>query len=191
MLFGVDTSGKIGQGNLYVAAIEYQKTDILADLRTKVAKRHKALASRRRMKASELNDNEKKWFIDNFSLNYSSSCLSIPVFSQLRCKFMYIKNWRFKILASAIYLTLKNRVKDSDVILLDRDYSEDVMKHLKRCIEFLFSLDNKHDVVVDVGTSFNEVIALADLVAGCSSHRIAKFKELQLREIEDMVRLLK
>jgi len=181
MLFGLDTSGKVGQGSLYISIVENRYIDILSDLRKKIRKRHVALASRRRIKSNTLNDIELKWFIENLKSSHSSCYLSISAFSELRSKFMHIKNWKFKILACTFYLASKNLVNKNDVILIDRDYSEDVMRDLLRYLKRLFEYNSKNDIILDVGTSFNDVITLADIIAGCSKKNIAKCVEIKPR----------
>lgn len=191
MLFGVDTSGKIGQGTLYISIVEDGKTSVLSELRKKIEKRHLALASRRRIKASNLNQLELKWFIDSLPLNYDSSCLSISTFSKLRKRFMNVKNWKIKILACAVYITSRRIVANDAVILIDRDYSEDVMKNLIKYIGLFFEYFDTNRVVVDVGTSFNEVIALADIVAGCSKRSVMTCREIKYEEIEKLMGIIK
>src|SRR3990167_2856150 len=164
MLFGIDTSGKIGQGSLYISIVENRQTSILDDLRKKVEKRHMALASRRRIKASNLNSVELNWFIENFGSKYSCSYLSIGAFSFLRNKFMRVKNWQFKILACTFYLAMKKNVKDGDVVLIDRDYSEDVMKLLMKYLHLIMDYSGKINIAIETGTSFNEVIVFADMI---------------------------
>ncbi|MBI4439005.1 hypothetical protein HY640_03690 [Candidatus Woesearchaeota archaeon] len=190
MLFGIDTSGKIGQGGLYISIVENRQTSILNDLRKKVEKRHMALASRRRIKASNLNSAELNWFIENFGSKYSCSYLSIGTFSFLRNKFMRVKNWQFKILACTFYLAMKKHVKDGDVVLIDRDYSEDVMKLLMKYLHLIMDYSGKLNVTAETGTSFNEVIVLADMIAGCGKRGALKCAEIKPEEISYLMRIL-
>ena len=61
MLIGVDTSGKIGQGNLFTVAVVYEKSEMMNGLRKRISKRHPGLANRRRIKASDLKKDELEW----------------------------------------------------------------------------------------------------------------------------------
>jgi len=191
MLFGVDTSGKIGQGNLYLSVVEYKQTDIMEKLREKVSKRHMALASRRRIKATDLKESELKWFVDNFLLKYSASILSISSFSALRKEMLNVKDWKFKTLASSIYFSSKNLIRNNDVLLIDRDYSENVMKSILAYTRTLFEKLDRKNVIVEVGTSFNEVIAIADIVAGCAKRKQVDCKKLKPKDLAEILRSLR
>lgn len=98
-------------------------------------------------------------------------------------------NWRFKALSCVIYLASKNHVKSGDVILIDRDYSEDVMKKIFEHVKFLFKYHGKQ-VIVESGDSFNEIIAKADLIAGCGRKNVIKPHKIEIKEIIKLVRLL-
>lgn len=181
-LIGVDTSGKIGEGNLFIAAVEYRKTDFLERLRKKVRKRNPGIASRRRIKANELNDIELQWIARNFNANYNSTNLPITGYASLKRNLLRVPAWKFKTLAAAIFLTAQELTKEGDVMLIDRDYSENVMPLVLENVKVLFEKGNKH-VIVESGTSYNEVIALADLIAGCSRRKAVQAKELNAEEI--------
>ncbi|MCX6815204.1 MAG: hypothetical protein NTY20_06160 [Candidatus Aenigmarchaeota archaeon] len=140
MLFGIDASGKIGEGNIYIAVVEHKNTDFISLLRDVVRKRHNALASRRRIKASALTENEFECISKNFDSPYSVSFIGINSFFHLRNKMRDYKHWKFKILASAIFLTCDRMVKTGDVILVDRDYTEDVMSVLFKYMKLLFEV---------------------------------------------------
>lgn len=58
MLFGVDTSGKIGEGNLYIAVVRHKDSDFMKHLRERVSRRNRAVSVRRRIKASSLKEDE-------------------------------------------------------------------------------------------------------------------------------------
>lgn len=187
MLFGVDTSGKIGEGNLYIAIVGHEKTDIMHIIREKLNKRHGGLASRRRIKASTLKDDELDLVVKNIKHGYEGVVLTISDFSEIKKRASCIKDWKIKALAAAIYLCSRRIVKKSDVVLVDRDYSEDVMKNLFSYMKTLLSGEGK-DVVFESGTSFNEVIGKADLIAGCLRRGRIRPRKIEVKEI---VRLVK
>lgn len=190
MLFGVDTSGKIGEGNIYIAVVEHRNTDFMPLLRDVVRKRHRALAERRRIKASELTENELGWISRSFDSGYSASFIGINTFSGVRGRMMAFKNWKLKVLASAIFLTCPRSLKNEDVILVDRDYSENVMSDVFRYMRLLFEINGKKPII-EAGTSFNEVIAKADLIAGCARRGKVKTRELKEKDIMETARIFK
>lgn len=71
------------------------------------------------------------------------------------------------------------------MVLIDKDYGLEQMKNICHYVERLFFiLDRKH-ITADIGTSYNEVIGLADLIAGaCKKNRSRCSKELRIEEIE-------
>ena len=189
MLIGVDTSGKIGEGNLFAAAVVFEKSDIMVKLREKVAKRHQALANRRRIKASDLKKNELEWFKENLNLKYSGITLGISDFVLIKKAVCDLQDWKIKTLASLFFMLCGNTAKTNDVILIDRDYSEKVMDNIIKYVTYLFN-KTKRKVIVEVGTSFNEVIAEADLIAGCMRKKIIRSKNLNTKELISLVKIL-
>jgi len=189
MLYGVDTSGKIGEGNLYIAIVRHEETDIMNILRDKVRRRHRGLSSRRRIKASYLTRDELGWVVNNFKSRHDGVVLSIPDFSDIKKHVSHFKSWKIKVLASAIYLGCRRIVKTGDIILVDRDYSENVMKNLFDYLGCLFKSDKKN-VVIESGTSFNEVIAKADLIAGCMRRNVIKPRKISIKEIIRLAKLM-
>ncbi len=190
MLFGVDTSGKIGEGNLYIAVVKHKDSNFMKLLREKISKRHRALASRRRIKSSSLKKEELSWVIENFDTDFACSVLTIADFSKLRKELMRISNWKFKVLACAIYLTSRDIVKSNDVLLIDRDYSSGVMMKIFEYLKFFFKLSGKV-IIAESGNSFNETIAKADLIAGCGRRKVITPKKLSTLKIKRLVKLLK
>jgi hypothetical protein len=174
---------------LYIAIVRHEETNIMALLREKVRKRHRGLADRRRIKASDLIEHELIWLINNFKPRYDGIALTISDFSDIKENTSYIKDWKIKILASAVYLTCRDLVKSGDVILIDRDYSENVMKNLFNYLELLFRTEGKK-VVIESGTSFNEVIAKADLIAGCLRGGVIRARKAPIKEITRLVKML-
>lgn len=189
MLFGIDTSGKIGEGNLYIAVVRHKDSDFMKLLREKVRKRHRALASRRRIKASSLRKEELSWVADNFDTMFSCSVVTISDFSRLRDNLMHISNWKFKILSCAIYLTCKDMIKARNVLLIDRDYSENVMRKVFDYTKFFFML-SKRDIIAESGDSFNDTVAKADLIAGCGRKGVIIPKKLSTVKINSLVKML-
>lgn len=190
MLLGVDTSGKIGQGNLYIAIVKHRDSDFMKLLREKIRKRNKAIASRRRIKASSLNKEELLWVAKNFDTYFTCSVLTISDFSKLRKELMSISNWKFKILSCVIYVTCRDKVKSNDVLLIDRDYSHNMMKRIFEYLKFFFKLSKKN-IIAESGDSFNETIAKADLIAGCGRNKIITPTKLSTGKIKRLVKLLK
>jgi hypothetical protein len=113
----------------------------------------------------------------------------IPDFSELRKRISYLNNWKFKVLSCAIYLSCKNHVKSGNVILIDRDYSENVMKTIFGYVRILFKTHG-NEVIVESGDSFNETIAKADLIAGCGRKGVIKPHRIEPKEILKLVKLL-
>jgi len=186
MLFGVDTSGKIGEGNLFIAAVKHENTDFMGKLREMIAKRHRGLSGRRRIKASFLNDKELAFVAHNIRSQHEGSVLTISDFSEIRKNVCNLRDWKIKSLAAAIYMSSKRIVKNGDVVLVDRDYSEDVMKNLLAYLKTMFASDGKN-VTMESGTSFNEVIAKADLIAGCLRKGTIKPNKINVKEITRLV----
>jgi len=182
MLYGVDTSGKIGEGSLYIAIVRHEETGIMNILRDKVRRRHKGLSSRRRIKASYLTKDELGWVLKNFKSRHDGVALSIPDFSDIKKHASHIKSWKIKVLAAAIYLAGRRIIKSGDVVLIDRDYSGDVMKSLLYYLRSLFAADKK-EVTFESGTSFNEVIAKADLIAGCMRRNVIMPRKTSVKEV--------
>lgn len=189
MLFGVDTSGKIGEGNLYIAVVGHKDSDFMKQLRERVSARNKALSSRRRVKASSLKEDELSWVSQKFNSDFSCSALKISDFSEVRKRIFYLNNWKFRALSCAIYLVCKNHVKSGDVVLIDRDYSENVMKNIFEYVRILFKSHGK-EVIVESGDSFNETVAKADLIAGCGRKGVIKPHKIDPKEILKLVKLL-
>jgi hypothetical protein len=189
MLFGVDTSGKIGEGNLYMAVVRHKDSDFMKLLRERVSKRNRAMSLRRRIKASSLKEDELRWVSQNFNSGFSCYALTISDFSEIRKAVLSARDWKFKTLSSLIYITCRNYTKNGDVLLIDRDYSEDVMKTVFGYVKAIFKMHGI-DVIVESGDSFNEIIAKADLIAGCCRKNVIKPHEVETKEIIRMIRLL-
>jgi len=182
MIIGVDSSGKIGS-TMYIAAVflDHDET-VLKQLRKKVKSRHLALASRRRIKANALRKSELDFVRQTIKSNYEIIKLPATQYRVLKQKSKNVPRWKFAMLSHIIFELIKKNIHNKDVILIDRDYDIVRMKYL---CERIMSLAKQAglDIFVETGTSFNDAIALADLVAGCARKKVIKSKELSTKKI--------
>lgn len=185
MLIGIDTSGKIGQLPIGLGAVKLVSSGILDEIKAKAGERKKILTRRRRIKASDLVEQEIEYSFSRINMPKSSTLLKSEEYRILKEEYYYIKDWKFKILASCIHYIANNITDEHDVILIDKDYGLEQMKNLCHYVgRLFFVLDEKH-ITVDIGTSYNEVIGLADLIAGaCKKNQGRCSKEMKLEEIE-------
>ncbi|VVB95541.1 Uncharacterised protein [uncultured archaeon] len=185
MLIGIDTSGKIGQLPIGFGAVKLVNSGILDEIKTKAGKRKKILTRRRRIKAADLVEEEIEYSVSRINMPKSSTLLKSEEYRILKDEHYYIKDWKFKLLASCIHYIASDITNEHDVVLIDKDYGLEQMKNLCHHVERLFvALDKKH-ITVDIGTSYNEVIGLADLIAGaCKRNHCHCSKELRLEEID-------
>jgi len=186
MLFGIDTSGKIGEGNLFIATVKHENTDVMDKLREMIAKRHRGLSGRRRIKASSLNHKELAFAAANIKSQYGGAVLTISDLSEVRKSVCNIRDWKIKSLAAAVFLSARKIVRNGDVVLVDRDYSEDVMRNLLAYLKTIFASEGKN-IAVESGTSFNDVIAKADLIAGCLRKSVIKPGKIQAKDVIKLV----
>lgn len=188
-VIGVDTSGKVRQTPLYVAAVKLEnRDDLLRKLREKASKRKRGLLSRRNIKAVDLKRNELKFFMDNLRQPYSVSVMTSKNLEDILKKFRHEKNWGFKLLAAQIHFVSDRHTKSGDVIVIDRDYTSSVMDELSNFVRRLFEKDSK-DVHVLIGSRYTEeAIQLADLVAGSARKRIIESRIFDIKNAEVRMR---
>lgn len=185
MLIGIDTSGKIGQLPIGFGAVKLVNGGILDEIKAKAGERKKILTRRRRIKASDLVEQEIEYSFSHISMPKSSTLLKSEEYRILKEKYSTIKDWKFKLLASCIHFIACDITEEHDVILIDKDYGLEQMKNLCHYVKRLFSILDEKNITVDIGTSYNEVIGLADLIAGaCKKNRGRCSKELRPEEIE-------
>jgi len=185
MLIGIDTSGKIGQLPLALGAIKLIKSGALDGIKAKAGERKKILTRRRRIKATDLVRQEINYSFSRINMPRSSTLLKSEEYRLLKEIYSNIRDWKFKLLASCIHFIACDITEENDVVLIDKDYGLEQMKNICHYVERLFFiLDRKH-ITADIGTSYNEVIGLADLIAGaCKKNRSRCSKELRIEEIE-------
>ncbi len=191
VVVGVDTSGKVNQPPLYVAAVKLENRDnLLKILREKASKRKSGLLSRKSIKAIDLTSNELKFFVDNLKQPYSVSVMTSSSLENIVKKFRHEKNWEFKLLAAQIHFVCDKYIKSGDVIVVDRDYTSPVMDELSNYVKRLFERDSKR-VHVLIGSRYTEeAIQLADLVAGSARKRIIKPKVFDVKDAELRIKFL-
>jgi len=74
------------------------------------------------------------------------------------------------------------------VILIDKDYDYDKMRFLCSSVAFLLRKFEGKDLNVEVGTSYNESIGLADIVAKLARLGRLHADELGTDELKDIMR---
>ncbi len=167
MLIGIDTSGKIGQLPIGLGAVRLVKSGILDEIKAKAGERKKILTKRRRIKAVDLVGQEINFSLSCSDMPKSSTLLKSEDYRILREKYASIKDWKFKILASCIHFIATDITEENDVVLIDKDYGLEQMKNLCYYIARLFFVLDEKNITVDIRTSYNEVIGLADLNSRC------------------------
>jgi len=186
MLIGIDTSGKLGQLPIGLGAVKLVKSGILDEIKAKAGKRKKILTRRRRIKAADLVGQEIDYSLYLIDMPKSSTLLKSEEYRLLKNKYSSAKDWKFKVLASCIHFIASDITEENDVVLIDKDYGLEQMKNICHYVGRLFLSFNEKHITVDIGTSYNEVIGLADLIAGaCKKNQIRCSKELKLEEIEN------
>lgn len=185
MLIGIDTSGKLGQMPMSLGAVKLIRNGLLDKIKAKAGERKKILTRRRRIKATDLIYQEVDYSISLIDMPKSSTLLRSEDYRLLKEKYSSIKDWKFKILASCIHFIACDITKIDDVILIDKDYGLEQMKNICHYVRRLFFCLDEKNITVDIGTSYNEVIGLADLIAGaCKKNRSRCSKQLRLEEID-------
>jgi len=162
MIVAVDTSGKIDQLPMWIGVVKPIRRGILDNLRKSVGERVPVLLTRRRLDGKYLNQEEIKTLKKN--VNFSTKVLRAPTYASCLRDFRLLHDPKVRILASAIFLALRDlRVQEEDVILIDKDYDYDKMRFLCSSVAFLLRKFEGKDLNVEVGTSYNESIGLADI----------------------------
>ena len=126
-MLALDTSGKISQFPIIVAVAKAEKIKIISELREKVRKRHKGIACRKRIKSSDLTNNELNWFMNK--IDFPFRVVECDAFQYRTFKSLYgvKKKWKFVFLTLGYYLTISGLVKNEEEILLDQDYDKNSM----------------------------------------------------------------
>ncbi|MCK4405649.1 MAG: hypothetical protein KAV43_03990 [Hadesarchaea archaeon] len=187
MIVGIDTSGKIDQLPMWIGVVRPMQRGILDNLRKSVGGRAPVLLARRRLDGKYLNQEEIETLKKN--VNLSSKVLRAPAYASCIWDFRSLHDPKVRILASAILLTLRNlRVQEEDVILIDKDYDYDKMRFLCSSVAFLLRKFEGKDLNVEVGTSYNESIGLADIVAKLARLGRLHADELGTDELKDIMR---
>ncbi len=184
---GLDTSGRLGQFPVVIACVKLEKKiSILNDLRNKVRKRHRALSSRRVIKARDLTDEELRWFMRRIKFPFAVMKITSKDFQRIRKKYGMRKNWDFKFLGACYYHVIsKLYSKNVEKILIDRDYVKSTMLIILRTVTNLFSL--KEEVPhISVSSAMNSEIQLADLIAG--TYRRLRLKRKLIRFDEKLLK---
>ncbi|KXB00437.1 hypothetical protein AKJ42_00670 [candidate division MSBL1 archaeon SCGC-AAA261C02] len=177
MIFGVDTSGKINQLPMWVGVVKPKRRGILEELKKSVARRKPVISARRRLNGRYLNQGEIEKLVENTS--FSVGLLRAPVYASCLRNFRSLHDPKVRVLASVIFLTLKDLpIREEDVILVDKDYDYDKMRFLCSSIGFLLRKFEGKNLDVEVGTSYNESIGLADIVA-----KLGRLGKLQASEM--------
>jgi hypothetical protein len=99
MIIGVDTSGKIKQAPLYVAAVRLEHRDeVIKKTIEKAGARKSVLLSRRSVKAVDLTESELEFFIQNLKNPHAVSVLTAGELRSFVNAFRNVQNWRYKLL---------------------------------------------------------------------------------------------
>ena len=184
---GLDTSGRLGQFPVVIACVKLEKRiSILNDLRNKVRKRHRALSSRRVIKARDLTDEELRWFVRRINFPFAVMKVTSNDFQKIKKKYRMRKNWDFKFLGACYYHVISRLYsKDVKEIFIDRDYVKSTMLIILRTVTNLFSL--KEEVPhISVSSSINSEIQFADLIAG--TYRRLRLKSKLIRFDEKLLK---
>jgi hypothetical protein len=188
-VIGLDTSGRLGQFPVVIACVKLEKkTFILDELRNKIRRRHKALSSRKVIKARDLTNDELRWFIKRIDFPFVVMIITSKDFQEITKKYGTRKNWDFKFLG-ACYYNLLSELYDKNVkkILIDRDYVKSTMLTILRTITNLFSLEEEIPNI-SISSSLDLEIQLADLIAGAFRRvkpriKMIKFNEKLLKHV--------
>ncbi|MBI2543608.1 MAG: hypothetical protein HYW24_05500 [Candidatus Aenigmarchaeota archaeon] len=184
-IIGIDTSGKIGQLPIYVAAVKIKNPKTLNELRESLIKKKTVFGTRRKFDAKYLNKND----IENLvrSIQHSATIVTSNVYSEVLYRFSHIKKPSIRVLASTMYMTSKNLSEKNDTILVDKDYDYERMKFLCSTIKTLFRKIDSNELEVEIGTSYNDSISIADVTA--SLCRLGKL-EYQRLEADKLISVL-
>ena len=195
MLFGLDTSGKVGQCTMYIAVVKADKNDdkFQETVRSIVLPRHKGLATRRKIKSSDLTRNEREKICKLINKSdYFLRELTSDTCRKLTKKYRYASQLEVKLFASCVHITCHHEVKDGDVILIEREYSnEEQLTSLTKFVEILFKEINKINVHVEIGLSISPTIDKADKIAGCGRSNIINAEPITEKELDQRMEKLK
>ncbi len=165
-MIALDTSGKLSQFPIVVVAVKTGKTKIMDALREKVSKRHKGLASRRRIKSSDLTDNELKWFLGNVDFPFRAVQCSGEQYTSFKAVYQDRKKWDFEFLAFCYFFAISGLAKRKEEVILDKDYDEKSMIFLISRLKDIFKKFENLEIDIRIADERNEYVALADLIAG-------------------------
>ncbi len=178
MIIGIDTSGKLNQLPMWVAAVKQMRGGLLEELKKSVGKRLPIVLRRRRLDGKYLNQKEIETL--KRGIVFSVAVLRSPVYGSCLKNFRYFRDPEARLLASVIFLTLKNlELRNEDVVLIDKDYDYNKMRFLCSSVSFLLRKLRRENPSVEIGTSYNESIGLADIVA-----KLARLGKLPAIEID-------
>lgn len=168
-MLALDTSGKIGQFPLIVAVANVEKTAIIKELREKIMKRHKGLAARRRIKSSDLTDEELTWFLSRVDVPFRVvECDSLQ-YSAFRSVYGPKPKWKFVYLMLSYYSSLQPFTKTERMnILLDKDYDKKSMEFVSDELKKILKKWDNANASVHLAESDDEHIAIADIIAGAA-----------------------
>lgn len=85
----------------------------------------------------------------------------------------------------------KSLTKNKDVILIDKDYDYWKMKVLLHSVKLLYRKEKNLYVDVEVGTSFNEIVSLSDLIAGLGRLKILAPRKITEKALSRGLELFK
>lgn len=205
-MLALDTSGKLNDFPIVVAVSKVDKTKIINELREKVRKRSAGIASRRRIKSSDLTDEELEWFINRIDFPFKAvECDSLQYRTfklhenltdfrhaeMLRFScilYQQRKKWKFEFLSLLYYAGISGMAKSDEEILIDKDYDSVSMQFIEVMLKDLMLKWNNIHVKISIAEKDDAIVA-ADLIAGAA--RRGLISSVKANVIESAIRFYK
>ncbi|MDI6721377.1 MAG: hypothetical protein QMD85_03235, partial [Candidatus Aenigmarchaeota archaeon] len=158
-----------GQFPLIVAVANVEKTNIMKELREKIMKRHKGLASRRRIKSNDLTDDELQWFMSRLDIPFRAVDCDALQYRSFKSVYGSKPKWKFVYLALSYYSSIQPFIRDCKTnILIDKDYDTKSMKFMCTELEKILKKWDNVAASIRLAESGDECVALADIIAGAA-----------------------
>jgi len=184
----LDTSGKLSDFPIIVAVSKVNKTQIIGELREKVRKRSAGIASRRRIKSSDLTDEELEWFINRIDFPFKVvECDSLQ-YRAFKLLYQQRKKWKFEFLSLLYYAGISGMAKSDEEILIDKDYDSVSMQFIEVMLKDLMLKWNNIHARISIAEKDDAIVA-ADLIAGAA--RRGLISSVKANVIESAIRFYK
>lgn len=166
-MLALDTSGKLNDLPIFVAASRADRTQFMGEFREKIKKRSPGIAARRRIKSSDLTDEELAWFLNRIDFPFRViECDSLQ-YRTFKALHQQRRKWKFEFLALLYYSCISGLAKDNEEILIDKDYDSISMRFVENALkEMLLKWNNVH-ANVNIAEKDDAIVA-ADLIAGAA-----------------------